>query len=668
MNNELLIAIFLILIITAFTTPTVPYLRDFDSWYHYRLAEYAFEQGIRPSFDSLSNTGEKIVYPPLLHYLIALPARIPGLNVMLVSQIYPPLAGLLALIFVFLLVQEIFGERTAMLAAILLSVLPVFKAMTSFGFSDHDALDYVFISSAIFFFVKAIKREETAASMQSSSLGGGGLDELPAGKKQAEMHLVYYALAGVSIGLFALAWSGFPMLVILLSGFMLLCALLNSRLKLLDRDMVLGFLLLSVISTGIASLWYGFDILPLLAIELASAAFSYIAVRFEKSDRTTLVLVAIIICSLPLLYLFRGDVINTGFIYLGLRDRGVYLEYVAELKTPDLGQFSQLYGIQLVPFLLGLGLFAASIKQLKRHIVFFAVCTLFFAFLASSAIRFIQYFGIFASIFSAYLLDRLFELISKTVKKDAFIPLMFISALLFTQPMLYILPTMTFSVSDDWYNSLQWLKNNSKPDDIVLSWWDYSQWVNGIAERKTVVNNQPPGRFDDSMIFFGTKDWGRAENILGKYNVSYVIVSRGTLLKIYTAGKFLNETIDFQIAKPTRQGTTLYQFKFSGKFKTYFDPVSRVAWDEDYGTGSKKYYREVGLFDDQLYKTVYFTANITGAEFNDDYLYIFSDNTIRIPKDSKNRIFFNLLYEDSTIPYLELVKDSGEVRIYKVIK
>jgi dolichyl-diphosphooligosaccharide--protein glycosyltransferase len=658
MDRELLVAIFLIIAITAFTTPTVPYLRDFDSWYHYRLAEYTFEQGIRPFFDPLSNTGERIVYPPLLHYIIALPAHMPGLNVMLVSQICPPLASLLALIFVFLFVREVFDERTAMLAAILLSVLPVFKAMTSFGFSDHDALDYIFISSTIFFFAKAIKRED--ASQAELQVGGQTRIE-----KTAARNLLYYALAGVSVGLFALVWSGFPMLIIMLSGFMILCALLNSRLNLLDTDMVAGFLLLSVISTVIASLWYGFDILPLLAIELASAAFSYIAVRFEKSNRATLVLAAIIICSLPLFYLFRGDLINTGLTYLGLRDKGVYLEYVAELKTPDLGQFSQLYGVQLLPFLLGLCLFAASIKQLKRHIVFFAVCTIFFAFLASSAIRFIQYFGIFASIFSAYLLSRLFELINKAVKKDAFIPLMLISALLFTQPMLYILPTMTFSVSDDWYSSLQWLRNNSKADDVVLSWWDYSPWVNGIAERKTVVNNQPPGRFDDSMIFFGTNDWDRAEGILSKYNVSYVIVSRGTLLKIYTAGKFLNETIDFQIAQPTRQGT-LYQFKFSGKFKTYFDPVSRVAWDEDYGTGSKKYYKEVGLFDDQLYKTVYFTANITGVEFNDDYLYLFSDNTIRIPKDTKNRVFFNLMYENSAIPYLELVKDAGEVRIYKV--
>jgi hypothetical protein len=189
--------------------------------------------------------------------------------------------------------------------------------------------------------------------------------------------------------------------------------------------------------------------------------------------------------------------------------------------------------------------------------------------------------------------------------------------------------------------------------------------VNGIAERKTVVNNQPPGRFDDAMIFFGTKDWEEARELLNKYNVSYVIVSRGYLVRIRSAEKFLNETIDFQMTKPSSQGA-LYLIRFSSKFKTYFDPISRVAWDEEYGSGRKTYYREVGVFNEELSRTQYFTANVPGAEFNDDYIFIFSDAAIRIPKETKDRGFFNLMYTNSTIPFLKLVKETSEVRIYKV--
>lgn len=671
MKTELIAAIFLMAVIVVLTTPTVSYLRDFDTWYHYRLAEYTFEQGVRPSFDPLSNLGERILYPPLLHYLIAIPAHLPGLSVMLDSQLYPPLAGIIALIFVFLFVRETFDERTAILAVLLLSLLPIFKAMTSFGFSDHDALDYVFISSTLFFFVKAIKKEEDAPLAPAPSVPrSDGQSELPKEhpriEKPAAQKPLYYALAGISVGLFALEWEGFPMLVVLLSGSMLLCALLNSRLKLLDTEIVTGFLILSLISTGVASLWYGFDILPIFAIELASAAFSYVALRFEKSSQITIALVAVLVLSLPAAYLFRGDIINTGLIFLGLMEKGVYLKYVAELQTPNVDQFSQLYGVQLFSLILGMCLFVTSTKELKRHTVFFISCVVFFAFLAFSAIRFIEYFGIFASIMSAYLLNWVFEIINKSVKRDIFIPLMLISAALLTWQLLPFLPTMTFSVSNNWYTSLQWLKNNSNQNDVVLSWWDYSQWVNGIADRKTVVNNQPPGRFDDAMVFFGTNDWGKAKEILDKYNVSYVMVSRGTLPKIYIADAFLNQTIDFQIATPQSEGT-LYRIQF-GSFQTFFDLTSQLAWDQDYRGGTKTYYHEVGVFNGGLNQAQYFTANLSGVNFNDDYLFLFSDSAIRIPKDTKNRVFFTLMYENSTIPYLSLVEDSGEVRIYKVLK
>lgn len=560
-----------------------------------------------------------------------------------------------------------------MLAALFLSLLPVLKATTSFGFSDHDAMDYLFISSTMFFFVKAMKKEEPAppASAPSFKLGEGGWAGLPREEqtgveKPAKQHLIYYALAGLSIGLFALSWEGFPMLAVLLSGFMLLCALLNSRMKLLDMDMLVGFLLLSVVSTGIASLWYGFGILPILAIELASAAFSYVAIRFENSGRNTLVLVALVICSLPLMYLFRGNLIDIGVTYLALNERGVYLEYIAELKAPSLSQFSQLYGVQLLPFVLGLGLFINSLRRLRRETVFFMVSVAFFIFLSSTALRFVQYLGIFVSILSAYFLNKVSETLNDSVKKDVFIPVMLISAVVLTQSIMPFLPNMTFAISEDWHASLQWLKNNSHDSDVVMSWWDYSPWVNGVAERKTVVNNQPPGRFDDSMIFFGTNDWGRAKAILEKYNVSYVVVSRGTLTKIYLAGKFLNESIDFQASQPLTV-TPPYYVRFGGAFKTYFDPMSKVAWDE-YSDGRKLYYGEVGLFDDQSYKTKYFKTNLTGAEFNEDYLFLFSNMFIRIPKESNNRVFFNLIYENSTIPYLRLVNETGEVRIYKVLR
>ena len=668
LNKEILATIFAIIIIAALTTSITPYLKHFDPWYHYRIAKYTLEQGPRPSFDTLSNMGENIVYPPLLHYLLAIPAHMPGLDLMTVAQVYPLVAGMLAIVFMFLFAREIFGERTALLSALLLSLMPVFKATTTFGYCDHDALDFVFILSAFFFFVKAIKKEESAppAEPQSFTFKNGGWveteKEQPRIESPPKNRFMYYALAGVSAGLFALTWLGFPMLLVTLSAFVLLLSFLNPYMRLLDRDMVIGFLILSVVFSGIASLWYGTEITPILSLALFSTAFSYVSLRLEDNRRALPILIGIIIvCSLPILLFFRSWIVDAGLTYIGLRDREVQLEYVAELTAPDFNQIFQNYDVQLLPFVLGLGLFVTSQKDFRRENIFFITSFVIFIFLASSAIRFLQYFGFFVSILAAYFINKISELLSSSLKKDVFLPVLLVLALF----MLYIAPQIVqSSISDDWYSSLQWLRNNSNQADVVMNWWDYSPWVNAIAERKTVVNNQPPGRFDDSMVFFGTSDWEKAHDILKKYNVSYVVVSRGTITKIQAAEKFIDEKIDFQSAPTTREGP-LYSLRFSNKFKTYFDPNSKVAWDE-YAGGKKMYYRKIGLFNDQVYKTQYFEANLTGVDFDNDYLFIFSDVFLRIPAETEKRVFFDLMFTDSDIPYLELVKEEGEVRIYKV--
>lgn len=668
MKNEVLLTILVLIVITVLTTPTVSYLLDFDSWYHYRLAEYTFEQGTRPSFDPLSNTGENIIYPPLLHYLIAIPAHLPGLNVMLVSQFYPPLAAILALAFVFLFAREIFDERIAILAALFVSVLPIFKATTSFGLSDHDALDYVFIMSTFFFFVKAIKKHERILPISSASfaLGDAGFVEVPVERpkvieKREENKLLYYALAGVSTGLFALTWLGFPMLIVLISAFISLLSISNQYFKLLDKDMVIGFLIMSIAFGVIASLWYGIQIIPFISVMLFSTMLSYVALRLENNGKSMLILVAIlVICSVPLLLLFKSSIVDVGLTYLSLKDKDISLGYVAELKTPTTYDVYQHYGTQILLFIFGLAIFATFPKKLNRETLFFIISFFILVLLASAAIRFLQYAGFFVSIFSAYLLTKLSDIISASLKKDAFIPVMLLSALLLFPP-----PIFHSSVSNDWYNALQWLKANSGESDVVMNWWDYSPWVNGIAGRKTVVNNQPLNRLYDQVTFFATNDWNNAKEILKKYNVSYVIVSRGYLAKMYTLSTLINETIEFNTASPSRIGG-LYSATFGTGFKTYYDSNLNVAWDE-YPNGKKVYYKEIGLFDQQTYKNQYVKAGITGVEFNEDYLFMFSDLFIRIPAQTKDRVFFNLMYTNSTMPYLELVKDAGEVRVYKVV-
>ena len=48
----------------------------------------------------------------------------------------------------------------------------------------------------------------------------------------------------------------------------------------------------------------------------------------------------------------------------------------------------------------------------------------------------------------------------------------------------------TFKVSsNDWTDSLEWIKNNTPKDSVIASWWDYGYWIQTKAERATLADN-----------------------------------------------------------------------------------------------------------------------------------------------------------------------------------
>jgi len=56
----------------------------------------------------------------------------------------------------------------------------------------------------------------------------------------------------------------------------------------------------------------------------------------------------------------------------------------------------------------------------------------------------------------------------------------------------------TFQISsNDWIDSLDWIKNNTPEDSVIAAWWDYGYWIQTKAERTTFVDN---ATLIDSMI------------------------------------------------------------------------------------------------------------------------------------------------------------------------
>jgi asparagine N-glycosylation enzyme membrane subunit Stt3 len=49
------------------------------------------------------------------------------------------------------------------------------------------------------------------------------------------------------------------------------------------------------------------------------------------------------------------------------------------------------------------------------------------------------------------------------------------------------------SVNDAWYNSLTKIKENSQPDAILNSWWDFGHWFKYIADRRVTLDGSSQG-------------------------------------------------------------------------------------------------------------------------------------------------------------------------------
>jgi hypothetical protein len=265
-------------------------------------------------------------------------------------------------------------------------------------------------------------------------------------------------------------------------------------------------------------------------------------------------------------------------------------------------------------------------------------------------------------------LEEISKFVNGFLKRDVSLPLagaVLILFLLNSTSLFNIMYKLPLWISDDRYDAFLWLKNNSNSNDVVMNWWDYSPWINAISERKTVVNNQPPGRFEDHITFLGTDDWGKAHEILVKYNVSYVAVDVDTLSKVHIFEKIMNESIPYYLGETGKSNSLVYA-NLSIGLATFLDISSGVAWD-DYGYGSRVYYKDIGYFDAKEQKIKYLKIDVGNLSSTDDFLVAYSNFFIRIPKETKNMVFFQLMYMNSSIPYLDLVYENQHLRFYKVV-
>jgi dolichyl-diphosphooligosaccharide--protein glycosyltransferase len=95
------------------------------------------------------------------------------------------------------------------------------------------------------------------------------------------------------------------------------------------------------------------------------------------------------------------------------------------------------------------------------------------------------------------------------------------------------------NIIDDFREAYYWLRQNTAPDAVVMSWWDYGYQIAGMADRPTLVDNNT---WNNTHIATVGKAMSSNEEvaypILRKHDVDYVLVIFGGLLGYSGFGRF----------------------------------------------------------------------------------------------------------------------------------
>lgn len=297
----------------------------------------------------------------------------------------------------------------------------------------------------------------------------------------------------------------------------------------------------------------------------------------------------------------------------------------------------------------------------------------------------------------------------------------------FLQRSYYISKYSGTVLTDNWWNALNWLKENTPNCAVIATYWDPGHFITGIAERPVVFDgasqnslrtitlegnlsreeiediigisnfrirrfekdgkkyvNVTTARIQDIATTLLTSDEEQAIKILKRYlipncnNTMYYIASEDLLWKSQWWSYF--STWD----PKTKKGTKYFYIPILNKGKKtlnnityYIYPISRIEAiiveekGEDLNVflqtqNEKKIIRKFIYFEDNLIKEKnYEKYEIDGA------LFLFSDKSIAIfmNKELEDSLFTRMfLFNGIGLKRFEFVKNfGGEVKIFKVI-
>jgi len=524
-------------------------LNEFDPFFNFRATEYIVENGF---FEYFEWHDDKSWYPTgrdvsatsqiMLHATAAITYQIFAGNSSLYdfTILFPAVIGSLTIVVIFALVRLFGGTAAGLIASLLFAVsLPVL-IRGSIGWFKSEPLGIFYGVLGLYLFLSAITSEN---------------------KKVAAVKII---LGGIVMAFGLASWGGDQFFIIPIGLFILALPFIRKDHKFLlwSIPLFVGVFLLTCASFERPGLTFvigmGGVSLILPTIFLVICIFVQKISSDKNKTRNGLILLLLIIiigCSLFVLQsqFDPGNVPN--FRYLNaINPLFVHVDPLTDSVSEHASktiEISYLFHSVLMIFS-GLGIWLLLSKKTSQTFVtnnmkvFVFIFGMTGVFLSSSFIR-LEIFAsisliIFSSIALSILTKNIFKIQFSGIKNYLFkISYVVIILFLFTTPLIYPedvnwigavdFPPSIFNgassnpPTNDWLDTLEWIKLNTPENAVIASWWDYGYWIQTMAERTTFIDNSTliDSRIKHmAKILMGTPNdsW----NMLKEMNADYVLV------------------------------------------------------------------------------------------------------------------------------------------------
>jgi dolichyl-diphosphooligosaccharide--protein glycosyltransferase len=500
-------------------------LAEFDPFYNYRATEFIVENGL-PAYlgwhDDLSwhpyGRNVSTTSQVLLHTTAAILYQTFGMGSSLhdFTVWFPAVVSSLTAIVIFALVRTIGGTTAGFLASLFFAISPIIIMRGSIGWFKSEPLGLFYGLLAVYLLLSAIKSDKGKVSI--AKVVGGGI-------------LLAFGLA---------SWGGIQFFILPIGFFFLALPFMGKDNKFIIFASVIftsAFLLVNMayhemIAMGMDALdptRLGNSFMMITNLNtfflVGCTAFLVACVLIKKIVRKDnlrnglallggAVIAGIAIVSSGVISLPTFRYLNAANPFLITTD--MLTDSVSEHATTTIDLSFWFFSILMI--FAGIGAWLLFQKKINRsfkiqgEMATFALIIGFLGIYFSSAFVRLEVFGSISVIILSSI--GLSILISKTLKAEhkptsvvTKISFLVVVIVLLTVPMVYPeelnwtnqnedLPNTIlnsgsrFNIStNDWYDAMQWLKENTPEDAVIASWWDYGYWINTLGERKTLADN-----------------------------------------------------------------------------------------------------------------------------------------------------------------------------------